>query len=307
MRNRVEILRAIEYTKDDLSNISNLDDIDVFTDKDKEFMEEFKKIYELGLNQLEKFINKLFDEGKELDEYSIQYYCNVLLNGPLGQYVRKLTKDKTYFKNHPDSLGYLGNKLRSTANTVILDGYDIPLGCSVDIYNKLPLTLQTNLKNATQNVETVFRSCMHSSTVIDNTLPLVDKRPEKRYKQENLGTWQYEAHGSFNVKDAGFYLILDSISSKIFDKIKEYLGDETFRLYKDSKQFNPFDDMNDSTSKNWIVNRVEQKGETSETIKLDILGEIYDSDEKRAKELKTISPLSDKIYNLNNIDDQLNT
>ena len=57
MRNRVEILRAIEFTKDDLDNISNLDDLVSFSDKEKEFMESFKKVYELGLNQLELFIN----------------------------------------------------------------------------------------------------------------------------------------------------------------------------------------------------------------------------------------------------------
>ena len=84
MRNRVEILRAIEFTKKDLEDITNLDELVQFSDKDKEFMEEFKKVYELGLNQLELFINKLDKEGSELDEYSIQYYVSQLLTGPLG-------------------------------------------------------------------------------------------------------------------------------------------------------------------------------------------------------------------------------
>ena len=45
MRNRVEILRSIEFTSLDLNNILNLSDIDSFSLKDEEFMEEFKKIY----------------------------------------------------------------------------------------------------------------------------------------------------------------------------------------------------------------------------------------------------------------------
>ena len=57
MRNKIEILRSILFTKEDLVNYKNIDD--QFSKVEIEFMIEFKKIYELGLNQLEKFINKL--------------------------------------------------------------------------------------------------------------------------------------------------------------------------------------------------------------------------------------------------------
>ena len=57
MRNKIEILRSILFTKEDLVNYKNIDD--KFSKVEIEFMVEFKKIYELGLNQLEKFINKL--------------------------------------------------------------------------------------------------------------------------------------------------------------------------------------------------------------------------------------------------------
>jgi hypothetical protein len=297
MRNKVELLRSIEYTKEDLKNIQNLEDIDTFTDKDIEFMEEFKKIYEFGLNQLELFINKLIDEGKDLDVYSINYYMDVLLNGPLGSYVRTLSKDKTYFKNHPDSLGILGNKLKTIQNTTILIGYDDELGCPVDVYNKLPLTLQNNLKNAVKNVESVFKSCFSSSTIVDNTLPLVDKKPQERYFEESKGTWVFSAHGNYGVRDSYFYKVIDDISESIFEKIKNYLGEETFRLYRDAKEYNPFDDKNDSTSKNWKVKREEGTS--------DLMGNTFDSDDKRKASLKVSTNGSDKEYQLNTVVGQL--
>jgi hypothetical protein len=135
VRNKVETLRSICFTIEDLSNITNLGD--VYTPKDIEFMVEFKKIYELGLTQLKKFIDKLDSEGNEIDEYSIQYYVKILLNGPLGSYVRGYSEGKKYFSNIPDCLGQLGNKTRSISNTTIISNDPVSLGSSVDINNKL--------------------------------------------------------------------------------------------------------------------------------------------------------------------------
>ena len=71
MNNKVETLRAICYTASDIETITNLGDS--FSELEIDFMVQFKMIYELGLDQLEIFINKLDEEGEDLDTYTIEY------------------------------------------------------------------------------------------------------------------------------------------------------------------------------------------------------------------------------------------
>jgi hypothetical protein len=163
-------------------------------------MIEFKKIYELGTTQLKKFIDKLDEEGKELDTYSIMYYIQVLLNGPLGAYVREYSKDKKYFINSPDIMGMLGNKIVSHQNNTIFEDGNYVLGCAVDTYNKLPPFIQTTISNSIKQTEDVFRSSLRSSAVTDNTLPIVDKANQTRYEEEKLGKWVIKANGNNMVK-----------------------------------------------------------------------------------------------------------
>lgn len=305
MRNRVEILRAIQYTIIDLESISNLDDIAEFTDKDKEFMEAFKKIYEFGLNQLEFFINKLDEEGKDLDVYSIQYYVNVLLNGPLGNFARSLSKDKLYFVNTPDAMGALGNILRSSQNTTVLVGTTNPTGCAVDVYNKLPLFMQDVLTQSVAQTENVFKSSLRSSTEVDNTKPIVDKRNQQRYNEEPTGEWVTRPNGNYLVKDSYYYKVLDNISSDIFQLVKEYLGEENFRLYVDKKSYNPFDDENSSISSNWELDKTLTEGLISSKIKMDITGNTIDSIERRETKIE-IANVSDIVeYDLSTNEGQL--
>lgn len=296
MRNKVEILRSIQYTIIDLESISNLDEIADFTDKDKEFMEAFKKIYEFGLKQLEFFIEKLDKEGKDLDAYSIQYYVNVLLNGPLGQFARELSKDKLYFVNTPDAMGALGNKLKSSQNTTVLVGTDNPLGCSVDLYNKLPLFVQTVLTDAVENTETVFKGSLRSSTEVDNTKPIVDKRNQQRYDEEPTGQWVTRPNGNYLVKDSYFYRVLDNISTRIFELVKTYLGEENFRLYTDKKSYNPFDNKNDSTSKPWELKRTLAEGDITQEVDTDITGNVIDSVERRGRSIKVENDIEAKEF-----------
>lgn len=301
MRNRVEILRAIEYTKEDLKNISNLDEIDSFDDKDKEFMEEFKKIYEFGLNQLELFIDKLDNEGKDLDVYSIKYYVNLLLNGPLGTYARKLAEGKKYFGKVPDSLGLMGNKGRSLQNTTVVEGYEYSLGCPVDVFNKLPLFIQDVSTLSIEQTEKFFRSNIHSSVVNDNTRPIVDKDNSRRYELEHTGELAFLPAANYLLKDSYFYQVLDNISEDIFALIKEYLGEENFRLFKDNKEYNAFGDKNDNTSKNWVVKTKIKK----EEFDLDLYGVVFDSEEARNVNLKIETAESNKEYNLGTLKGQL--
>lgn len=305
MKNKIEILRAIEYTIIDLESISNLDEIAEFTDKDKEFMEAFKKIYEFGLKQLEFFINKLNDEGKDLDVYSIQYYVNVLLNGPLGNFARELSKDKLYFVNTPDALGALGNKLKSSQNTTVLIGLENQLGCSVDLYNKMPLFMQTNLTDSISITEEIFKTSLKSSTEIDNTLPIVDKRNQQRYTEEPTGEWVTRPNGNYLVKDSFYYKVIDNISTQIFELVKNYLGEENYRLYTDKKSYNPFDDDNTSTSEHYILDKTLSDGTATSNIKIDITGNTIESIERRGSSVTIETDINSVEYKLSTNQGQL--
>ena len=306
MRNRVEILRAIEFTKKDLEDITNLDELVQFSDKDKEFMEEFKKVYELGLNQLELFINKLDKEGSELDDYSIQYYVSQLLTGPLGQYARKLGEGKKYFEKTPNIMGLNGNIETNILNTAIIEETASPSPVKVDTYNKLPLFLQDKMSAAVSKAEDVFRNGMKSTIFMDNTLEIMDKNPQLRYDTEPSGEWQEKAHGSYCVKDVGFRNILTEINPDIFDKVKEYLEEENFRLYVDKKTYNPFDpDKNTSTSSNYQFKRKLKEGDVTEEVDVDILGSINDSFDRRESVLKVDNGDKNVEYKLNTNQGQL--
>ncbi len=307
MLNDVEALRAILFTKEDFDTITNFRDL--FKEKDIEFMIEFKKIYELGLDQLTKFINKLEDEGDELDTYSILYYMEVLRNGPLGSYIPDLTKDKTKYwvKNTPDALGTLGNKNKSPQNVTIYSGQEYQLGAEVNTYNKMPGFMQTTLQDAIQITEDIFRTSLLSSSIIDNTLPLADKRPDLRYKEEVTGEFVQRSNGSYMIKDRFYYKEVDSSSQAVFDAVKEYLVDpENFRLYRDKREFSAFDsDKNASTSLNTKLNKEFIEGDNTETITLDMMGDEFDSEERRASVLKISNPIKDTEFVLNSNEGQL--
>jgi len=303
MRNSVETLRVICFTREDLENVTNLGD--AFSDIEIDFMVEFKKIYELGLGQLAKFIDKLDEEGKDLDVYTIQYYVYLLLNGPLGSHTKELSKDKQYFSSIPNSLGFPGNLQSISANTTSLEGYAYPLGCEVGMYNKLPAFFQKNIKNSTDQTEELFRSSVRSSTLIDNTLPIADKAPQSRYDEEYLGLWVTKSNASYMVKDSYFSAVLNNVSSDIFDGVEEFLGDENFRIYTDRKTFTQFSDENDSVAINSKQEKKIQDGEGEEIINLDLMGEVFDSVERRQSVLKVSNPEKDKEYLLNSVEGQL--
>lgn len=302
MRNKVEILRALEFTKDDLENIKNLGEFPEFSAFDREFMEEFKKVYELGLNQLNKFINKLVSEGSTLDVFSIRYYVSQLLSGPLGKYTASLASGKQYFINIPDILGRCGNKEVNNSNTSIIPNTPTPLGQTIDVYNKIPRFLQDMSIESNAITENVFKNGMVSTTCMDNTLPLSDKRPQARISSENSGSWQSGAHGTYCVRDRAFNNVLNQINSDIFNTVNTYLGDENYRIYFDKKIFNPFDSLkNTSRSSNSRV-LVNINGELVET---DLMGDIYDSFERRKSSLKVETETKNVEYKLSTNKGQL--
>jgi hypothetical protein len=304
MINKVELLRSVLFTKEDFENITNLDD--KFTEKDVEFMIEFKKIYELGLIQLEKFVKKLDEEGKYLDTYSILYYKSILANGPLGQYFRLLMKDKKYFVPTPDSMGISGNNNYSPANITISNDYSIALGCNTDTFNKLPNFIQSNISTAIKQTEKLFKGCLRSTTEVDNTLPLVDKKPQGRYDDEIKGELVTKSNGNFCVKDSYQYLEIKKVSKDIFASVKSELGDEDFRLYSDKKKYHPFSsDYNQSTSNERKIMKNIIRRDDVEEFELDLLGDVFESDKKRSATLKISNPSKDKYYAMNTNEGQL--
>ena len=285
MTNKVETLRAICYTEEDLKNITNL--ADLFTPKEIEFMVEFKKIYELGLGQLQKFIDKLDSEGKDLDTYTILYYITVLINGPLGVYVREFSKDKKYFINTPDIMGLLGNKTKSGTNITIHADGDYSLGCSVDMFNRLPGFMQDTLITSIKQTENVFRDSLKSSYEIDNTLPIADKNNQLRYNEEKLGKFVLRSNGSYMVKDSYFYLAVSDKSEDIFKKVEDHLGEEDFRIWKDKKLYNAFDsEKNISISTNSKIKKNYYDGDITKELTLDLMGDEFDSEEVRSSILE---------------------
>lgn len=304
MNNRVEILRAICYTDEDLKTISNL--ADSFTPKEIEFMVEFKKIYELGLGQLQKFIDKLDEEGKDLDTYTILYYIKVLLNGPLGSYVREFSKDKKYFVNIPDVIGILGNKTKSYQNITIHTDGDYSLGCSVDTFNKLPEFMQETLITSIKQTEDVFRSSLKSSSEVDNTLPIADKNNQLRYDEEKLGKFVLRSNGSYMVKDSYFYLAVNDKSEDIFNSVEQYLGDENFRIWGDMKKYNAFDsEKNTSVSTNSKIIKTFTEGNKEREITLDLMGDEFDSSESRSSILTIENVEKNEEFKLHTNEGQL--
>jgi len=279
-----------------METITNLGDS--FTKLEIEFMVEFKMIYELGLEQLKKFIDKLDEEGKDLDTYTIEYYVKNLLNGPLGAYTREFAKDKKYFLiGHEDSIGTMGNVIRSAQNNTIYETIGYPLGTSVDVYNKLPPFMQTTLTDSTKIAEDVFRGSLKSSSENDNTLPIVDKDNQSRYSEEGEGKFVLKPNGSYMVKDTYYHLAIKNVSKDVFEKVETKIGDEEFRIYKDKKEYSPFDsDKNESTSTNSKIEKKFTDGDLEEIITLDLVGDVFDSVDRRSSKLIIKSNDKDREY-----------
>lgn len=306
MNNKVETLRAFCFTTEDLNNITNQPEL--FSAEEVDFMIEFKKTFELGTEQLKKFINKLDREGSVLDTYTIQYYVDNLKNGPLSKYVEEYSAGKKYFKLSPDSMGCMGNLTRCPQNSPSVGTSVYPLGCSVDTYNKLPPFIQENLVNSVKQVEDIFRGCLKSSVEIDNTLPVVDKYPFQRYSAEAGGSngWESTPCGNYMVKDCTFFKTLEATSIPIGENVKTFLGDEDYRMYLDKKEYNPFaPDLNTSISENTKIIRNITNGDVSKIVEVDLMGDVFDSDAKREAEIIIPKDGNEYVVKLNSNRGQL--
>ena len=216
-----------------------------YTESDLDFMENYLKIFELGLDQLETFIGMLQSaEGLlKLDECSILYYLRQLLNSPFAcaaYDISKLASGESInlLASVSDGIGTLGNAVRGNISTTVY-GLE-PFNAALDLYNNLPPYMQENIQDATRAATNVFNYNFENSVFNDNTLPFIDKFPKLRVNNEFSQGFTDFASACLNLKDISLFNDLQDISNNIFDSIKTALGPAANKLFEFRKFVNSF-------------------------------------------------------------------
>lgn len=313
---KVEKLRAVEFTKQQVDQIKNLNEIGTFSEDDKTLMESFKKIFHFGTSQLSKFISELEAKGKNVDEYTIMYYTRQLLAGPFKYIVRVASAGRTYWHKTPDTLGGLGVPLKTSANIPILNIDETRFNTHVQTLTKIPRFMLENMVSLTYMTDNMFSLAMGGSIKIDNTLPLVDKTPDVRVSVEGQGGFNATPHGCYMVCDADSYNDTQGASGKIFEELKEYVGEEDYRLYEFNIAYNPYSETsNKGTTASIVIERPiiyekedpnTGKSELHEAVvPTDIGGSTFESDKGREFSIKIQTPTTSKTLKLHTVEGQL--
>ena len=263
---KVEILRALVRTEAQFANEFKLPDKSVpfcvggdYKDIDLKLMEEFKKVFSLGTNQLAKFIDALNeaapgepgekDEDK-LDVYSILYYISLLEHGPYEGATRSITGTGLrespenitvdIFKPTPDIMGVNADASTTNSSTPVFGGVSLDL--PGETAGKSPSILLKLLGLAKSNTQWIFNYNTGSAVNSDNTLPFIDKKnPQRREDEMGEGRSKVNpAHGNLMVKDIEKIQIHKDAAEGILEEINNYLGDKAFRLYVFKKLVNYF-------------------------------------------------------------------
>ena len=250
---KAQILRSLFVNKKQFENLivrdcnGNLqgDFMHNFSESELDFMENFLQVFELGLDQLQKFMGMLASaEGLlKLDECTILYYLRQILNGPFSCAAYDLSRiisgqDLNLLASVNDGIGTLGNTVRSNAATTVY-GLE-PFNAALDLYNKLPPFMQKNISDGTRTSTNVFNYNFEQQIYNDNTLPYIDKFPQLRVNNEYSQGFTNFATGSLMTKDVPFFNKLKSISNDIFGSIKEILGPAANKLFEYRKFVNVF-------------------------------------------------------------------
>lgn len=236
----VETLRSLVYLEEDSVDVASSIGASL---EEVLLMVNYKKILELGIPQLKKFLNMYLRlvEGGGLDLYSMQYYITDLLQGPFrGEVAAFMQNNKATWHVSPDIMGYLGEIQNTPVNTKIIPNTPYPLGAPLPLTYKLPPDTLKMLGTAVKSTEEIFRSSMLSSTKHDNTLPLIDKQPQRRYNGEE--SLPYLPHANFVVKDSAHYIkVIVPISDPIFTNVMNLITKKDFTtIYDPKKKHNPF-------------------------------------------------------------------
>jgi len=314
---KVELLRALLRTKDQFDELIDTGANDEFSDKDKEFMEEFKKIYHVGIEQLKTFIDKIDEEGKEISIESIEYYKSLLLNGPLAANTLQLSESKKFFKDTTDSLGTNGNTAADNNTIPIWSTETVAFNNTVNSNNKSTNFINDLISTATKQTSITTRVASEYLYTADNTKPFIDKKQSERVQKEGEDGFDTEAHGCYCVKDVELRKVIEEISEDIFKKVEDYLGESDFAVFTFKKLSNYFGDSNNAKSFNAKFKRKLQFMERSydeegveeieikdANIETDLIGNQFDSPSRREFTFK-ITGDTDKIFNPNTIEGQL--
>ena len=189
-----------------------------YTDADKEFLELFKKIAHEGTDDLSEFIDKIADEGNDIDEASIIYYINQLFSRwppDLISIIEGVPPEiKSFFRFAPDIMGANGeafvnraiapelprlvalggliaarpNSSAPVSKTSLLQRGQVPLNAAPVTFNKSPGIVQKLLWQNTINVQEVYVRNFDQLVAFDNTSTLsgpdLDKLNEFRISNE---------------------------------------------------------------------------------------------------------------------------
>ena len=267
----VETLRALELTKDQFTSIIETDCKDqdrgpilgyTFSEKDKELCESFKKVYQLGFNQLRIFVDDLIKGNPEIDEQAALYYIRLLYNGPFTNQVavyaqnpyRGLGREQNCFFPSPDIMACLANTAQQKAGGSAYYGSSSDI--STNLTKKTPAFIRRNLNTCQRTCSDVFNYNSESAIYSDNTLPYIDKRTVERVNSEYLGEYASStiAVGNLMLKDIKFSNVLRGIADSIIQLVESYLGPDAFRLFNYKRDINFFDpEQNISKTENGKV------------------------------------------------------
>jgi hypothetical protein len=313
MKPQLKILKGIETLRSYLVSKKQVDELIEEppgdpTDDEKDAMENFKKIFHFGKDQLEGFVSFISGGGKSLNEYSILYFITQLKNSPFYRIVKDLTNNfkAPFWRNPPDIMGVASNENRSDLQTEAsqlgLDGGDIApskeakCGASLGVrsnYNnvtrhKVPYHVERNIYNIT-----VLAGDIHST----NLTGLTDYDVYMSNKPGSKPT-SSDAHGTYRVADSKSWEAIQGSRNNV----KGVLG-EDYGIYEYNKLVNPYNKKCSDPTRNEAVirkvpyvkndgsyNHPEGEVKVDKTVETDLTGELYTFDDYREYTVKI--PLS---------------
>ena len=307
--NKIETLRAIGWSADQMTSIVNLSSIDTFSQTDKLMLEQFKRIYEQGETQFDTFCNLLDSKGSELDEYSVIYYTTQLKNSPFS--IKAKAKTSTYWQKAPDSMAQNSNE----------DGLQYPLDANICgtrriVYNKLPRVMQQNEKKFSSTINTLSAITASQLNIIDNTMPCLVKGNANRYIDESTGGTNTLPHALYNTNDVESAVVKKNTSTDVRNSAKTYLGAEDYRLHQFRLNTNPFQ-SNSKTEKQKVEREISYRTITYNTdgnevyatntavVITDCAGNSFETDEARQATVTIPGKDKDVTIKLHTVDGQL--
>lgn len=266
---------------------------------------------QLGTDQLKAFIDLLDKEGKNLDEYSIYYYTKQLSNGPLKLSVSAYTVNedgtiKKYWKLTPDTIGLIGNTNRSQINIPIVSFLTELTNIDTLTVSKMPPFIVDNIKQSVLLTNSIFTLGYESTLRFDTN-------GATRLQLEVAGNYNKTPHGSYVVSDTETLSTFSQLAAPIQTKVKEFVGDEDYRMYLAKRSYNLFVSSNVTTN-----TKVERKLDYTQTnldtgkpetksvvIVTDLTGNTFDSDKAREGKL-VIEYVGENVkLNLHTVEGQL--